>query len=370
MRKKFLDIVKLYIDRNIINSNKFEVQMATELFEKKNFIFNCSSSNHRFRLTDLLFCSTGGGFFYEDKSMHATTYTDTPLFRKKLYRQIAKKNLKILEESFLEESDQSEINEMFNSFLRITKELLESASNDISSITPEDKALAILDYVKKVSKGDYGEKVNVMYKNNQDTLRGAFNASNWLVIPYSYCNDSNEVFQIVKGFDYFVAKNEVSGTFSFSISNKGWEKLAEKKSEDSNRAFVAMWFGDSLNEVYKKAIRPAIKEAGYEPIRIDEQPHNDRIDNRIIAEIRRCKFVVCDFTADQLEGGTHIPRGGVYFEAGFATGLDKTVIWTCRKDQINEIHFDTRQFNYILWKQEKLGKFKTDLLNRIKATIT
>jgi len=41
---------------------------------------------------------------------------------------------------------------------------------------------------------------------------------------------------------------------------------------------------------------------------------------------------------------------GAYFEAGFAMALCRSVIWTCREDHFKDTHFDTQQFNHILWK--------------------
>ena len=57
-----------------------------------------------------------------------------------------------------------------------------------------------------------------------------------------------------------------------------------------------------------------IKDAGYEAVRIDKQRHLNKIDDEIVAEIRRARFLVADFT--QGETG---PRGGVYYEAGFSS---------------------------------------------------
>lgn len=42
-------------------------------------------------------------------------------------------------------------------------------------------------------------------------------------------------------------------------------------------------------------------------------------------------------------------RGGVYYEAGFAGGLGIPVIWTVAKDSLDDVHFDTRQYNHIVW---------------------
>ena len=66
----------------------------------------------------------------------------------------------------------------------------------------------------------------------------------------------------------------------------------------------------------------------------------NRIDDEIIARIRASAFVIADFTE-------HSP--GVYFEAGFALGFGLPVIWTCRKDHMKKLHFDTRQYNCIDW---------------------
>ena len=130
-----------------------------------------------------------------------------------------------------------------------------------------------------------------------------------------------------------------------------------------------MWFDPSLNESYEQAIEPAIREAGYEPRIIRKVEHNNKIDDEIIAEIRRSKFVIADFTCGfSKDGSEAVARGGVYYEAGFAQGLGLPIIWTCREDIISHVHFDTRQYNHIVWKDT--ADLKEKLLNRIRATIT
>ena len=130
------------------------------------------------------------------------------------------------------------------------------------------------------------------------------------------------------------------------LTVKGYERLEEneKPNQDSTKVFVAMWFDDSMDEVWEKGIRPAITDAGYEPVRIDQKEHANKIDDEIIAEIRRSRFVVADFTHGKindkgLSKKKRGARGGVYYEAGFAHGLGIEVIFTCRKDQINDLHF-------------------------------
>lgn len=144
------------------------------------------------------------------------------------------------------------------------------------------------------------------------------------------------------------------------ITAEGWKYLEhlERPSSESTTAFVAMWFSDETDELWKKAVRPAIYDAGYEAIRIDAVEHSNKIDDEIIAHIRSCRFVVADFTGQ---------RGGVYFEAGFALGLDKRVIWCVREDGIKEVHFDNRQYNFLRWKKDELEAFKQALTNRVQA---
>ena len=60
-------------------------------------------------------------------------------------------------------------------------------------------------------------------------------------------------------------------------------------------------------------------------------------------------------------------RGGVYYEAGFAHGLNIPVIFSCRKDLIKKIHFDTRQYNHIEWTEPE--ELREKLKNRIAAQI-
>src|SRR5262249_1382556 len=71
-------------------------------------------------------------------------------------------------------------------------------------------------------------------------------------------------------------------------------------------------------------------------------------------EIRRSAFLVADFTEH---------RQNVYFETGFAIGLARQVVWTCRKDQIKDLHFDIRQYNCIDWKDA------ADLAKRLQVRI-
>lgn len=170
--------------------------------------------------------------------------------------------------------------------------------------------------------------------------------------------------------DYLIRCEYIQQTISNNaertcvLTVEGHARLEELKKThiDSTTTFVAMWFDDSMSAAWADGIEPAIREAGYKPVRIDEKSHIGKIDDEIIAEIRRARFVVADFTQGEIGA-----RGGVYYEAGFAHGLNIPVIFTCRASSLDDVHFDTRQYNHIVWATE--DELREKLKNRILAVI-
>jgi nucleoside 2-deoxyribosyltransferase len=150
--------------------------------------------------------------------------------------------------------------------------------------------------------------------------------------------------------------------FNFQITPDGWNFLQEhsEPSVFSDQAFVAMSFAPELNPIWENAIRPAIVRAGFTPLRVDAEPHMERIDMRIITEIKNSRFLIADVTNQ---------RPGVYFEAGYAIGLGLPVIWSVNEDDAENVHFDTRQYNHIRWDsenylEEQLYLFITALIGK------
>jgi nucleoside 2-deoxyribosyltransferase len=147
----------------------------------------------------------------------------------------------------------------------------------------------------------------------------------------------------------------------FRILGDGWERAAQiaaSSAATSKTAFVAMWFSTEMLSLWDSAFKPAIIRAGFEPRLANDPQHNEQIDAHIVTELKQCRFVVADVTG---------ARTGVYFEAGYALGEKKPVIWTCRRDRKDDMHFDTRQFNHILWADAR--ELEEQLYYRIVATI-
>ncbi len=190
----------------------------------------------------------------------------------------------------------------------------------------------------------------------QTLLGEGFNIFKPRFIAATYSQDVNEVGFLLKllreqGWAELTAQGG-----SAEILPQGYIELDSLKqhTSESTQGFVAMWFDDSLDLAYSDGFQKGVLEAGYDPVRIDQVEHVNRIDDEIIAQINASRFVVADFTGH---------RGGVYFEAGYALGLGQPVFWTCHKDHIADLHFDIRQFNCIDWEGPK------DLANRLSKRI-
>ena len=166
-------------------------------------------------------------------------------------------------------------------------------------------------------------------------------------LPARAWSESTEESEVSYLIEYLQEKNWVTLNLAAGcrVTVDGYSFLEERRSAPaSSQAFVAMWFDSSTDHVYADGIQPAIEHAGYAPMRIDRTEHINKIDDEVIGELRRSRFVVADFTS-----GDEGARGSVYYEAGFARGLGIPVIGTCRSDQIDDIHFDTRQYAHIRW---------------------
>jgi nucleoside 2-deoxyribosyltransferase len=177
-----------------------------------------------------------------------------------------------------------------------------------------------------------------------------------------YCKNGLELDFFLKSLDeqHVIRLDSQSGHADVTLTTNGWIRIEEleRPNIESKQAFVAMWFDDTLDSAYTQGIAGIEEDTGFKALRIDMKQFNEKICDRIIAEIRRSRFLIADVTGH---------RAGVYFEAGYAMGLGLPVIWTCGKEDINNCHFDTRQYNHITW--ETPEELRTKLRDRILATI-
>lgn len=203
----------------------------------------------------------------------------------------------------------------------------------------------------------------LLYFDRQTSYAGEKITKNksWL----GFCGCINEELNEIVSFLCFekrISQEHIPPSEYVKIEPQGWSHIENLKTinRDSNQGFVAMWFSEEMEKIYNDAISIGIVSAGYRPHKVNQREHSGKIDDEIIAQIRRSRFILADFTGH---------RGGVYFEAGFAKGLNIEVIWSCREDDIENLHFDIRQYNCIIWNPKELEEYKTKISNRIEAVL-
>jgi len=264
--------------------------------------------------------------------------------------------------SVLESDDYNEVRYKFSGIVRNANEKVVINSENFKHWieasdfpeTPIEKMDKLMEYLQERSRY-IGEDVRFNLQNDYPI---AF-AKNEKELEFLL--ETLEERGLVKGLGSVTPKR------TFRLTGDGWERLSDLKHRriQQDKVFVAMWFDKTMDEAWEKGFKEAIEHESVasgrlKAVRIDRIPHNDKICNRIEAEIPECGFLVADQTGH---------RTGVYYEAGIAKGLGMPVIWTCKEEYFKEREkdFDTRQYSTIKWTDP--DDLKEQLIYHIKATI-
>lgn len=149
-----------------------------------------------------------------------------------------------------------------------------------------------------------------------------------------------------------VSNDRIEGKWTSSIGTGGtlWiaraTAIVETASQFSgtiseNVVFVMMPISDADHflEDSLGAIKRAAAKNGLQAVRVDEIEHSGKITEVVLAKLRTCRFLVCDVTNE---------RPNVYYELGYAHGLEKDVILVARLG--TSVHFDVKDYNVIFYK--------------------
>lgn len=146
-------------------------------------------------------------------------------------------------------------------------------------------------------------------------------------------------------------KTDSSSLTNINLSLDGWEQYeAEKRGRFAgNYGFIAMQFNKSeLESFVRDVVKPTVKEAtGYDLVDMRDVPKAGIIDNIMRVRIRDAKFVIADLTHG---------NNGAYWEAGYAEGLGKPVIYICEKEKFESkdgTHFDTNHCTTVVWSKSR-----------------
>lgn len=119
-------------------------------------------------------------------------------------------------------------------------------------------------------------------------------------------------------------------------------------------AFVAMPMdeNDAQLEDVLDAIKEGTSRCGIQAERVDEQQSNEKISDRMLESIQKAEYVIVDLTN---------ARPNVYYEAGYAQGLNKTPIYIARHG--TKLEFDLKDYPIIFFKN--LKELKSGIENRL-----
>lgn len=156
-----------------------------------------------------------------------------------------------------------------------------------------------------------------------------------------------------------------SNFLNVNLSLAGWEQYeAGKRGQlSTNQAFIAMKFGDTdLDPFVNNVIKPAVKEIGYDLVDMRDVARAGVIDNIMRAQIRDSAFVIVDLTHD---------NSGAYWEAGYAEGLGKPVVYICERTKFEEAstHFDTNHCTTVPWSKDDPEQFRNELIATLRRSL-
>ncbi|MFM2005046.1 MAG: hypothetical protein RLZZ09_701 [Pseudomonadota bacterium] len=145
----------------------------------------------------------------------------------------------------------------------------------------------------------------------------------------------------------------------------GWDAIEnERKGRISgNYGFIALKFGDEILDPFvTETVKPAVKSIGYELVDLRDTAKAGVIDNVLREQIRDAAFVLVDLTH---------ANNGAYWEAGFAEGLGKPVLYLCERSVFSErgTHFDTNHCTTIMWSAEEKDKFTAELIATLRRSL-
>jgi hypothetical protein len=234
------------------------------------------------------------------------------------------------------------------------EELLNFIEKNYIQYNPQEKLNNVLDYISSMIHYD-GEAISISIAKDISEPQ--------LWRKYYFENENEYLFYIENLRDQGLISYDTGKGYllNLKITLTGLTALLKINAQRTSRyCFIAMSFNSILEAVYDNGILPALNETGFLPFIFRKEHVNSEvtINDAIIAGIKKAHFTIADFTEH---------RPGVYFEAGYALGRGQKVIYTCRKDGINEAHFDTRNYQHVVW--ETPEDLKQKLIDKIHAFI-
>jgi hypothetical protein len=161
------------------------------------------------------------------------------------------------------------------------------------------------------------------------------------------------------------SRGEENGAMLLRLKMSGWVRydILKRGRIAGRNVLMVMQFNDAeLDHAVDQCFRPAVQRTGFELCKLNEKQSAGLIDDQLRVALRTSRFVIADMTHG---------NNGAYWESGFAEGLGRPVIYTCREKEWTErkTHFDTNHLVTVIWRVDKLDKAGDQLTATIRATL-
>jgi hypothetical protein len=145
----------------------------------------------------------------------------------------------------------------------------------------------------------------------------------------------------------------------------GWEAYeAERVGKSAGSyGFLALKFGDeTLDTFIRMHAKPAAETLGFKLEDMRDRARAGVIDDLMRIDIRDSAFVIADLSHD---------NPGAYWEAGYAEGLGKPVLYICERSKFEEFktHFDTNHSTTVLWDANEPDTFKEQFIATLRRSL-
>ena len=114
-----------------------------------------------------------------------------------------------------------------------------------------------------------------------------------------------------------------------------------------------------LDAVWFPKLREAVAQTGFTLKRTLDEPKPGLIDISMREQIKRARFLIVELTH---------ANNGAYWEAGFAEGLGKPVIYT-RRTESERAHFDVEHSWRVDWTEDTMDKALKHLQDIIRNAL-
>ena len=134
------------------------------------------------------------------------------------------------------------------------------------------------------------------------------------------------------------SKKEIS--YGIMLTVAGWNQV--DSIENGEVAENVLIFAPSLKDdnAFISAVQKMCRSCGYSVIIHHYSEEAEAISASLIASVKAAKIVICELSIQSSE---------VYYVAGLAQGLGKSVIRLCRNDAAHMLPIETQQLSVLLW---------------------